>query len=47
MPGAWSRVEVEATVASYFRMLELELQGRTFNKSEYRRELLELLKNRT
>lgn len=47
MPSAWSREEVEATVADYFRMLELELAGQKYNKSEHRSRLLPLLNNRT
>jgi hypothetical protein len=43
----WSREEVEATVASYFRMLESGLRGESFNKSALRRELLPLLRGRT
>lgn len=31
--GGWSRVEVEACVADYFRMLTLELSGQRYNKS--------------
>ena len=43
----WSRFEVEATVASYFDMLELGLQGQPFNKTAFRRELLPMLDGRT
>jgi hypothetical protein len=42
----WSRFEVEATVAAYFRMLEAGLRGEPFNKTEHRRALLPLLANR-
>lgn len=45
--SAWSRIEVEATVASYFNMLELGLTGRAFSKTEHRRALLPLLNNRS
>lgn len=38
--------EVEATVASYFEMLAMELSGRPYSKTEYRRRLLPLLNNR-
>lgn len=43
----WSRAEVEATVAAYFAMLSLELQGIPYNKSQYRRDLKLLLQDRT
>jgi hypothetical protein len=43
----WSRLEVEATVASYFAMLRLELRGEACNKAEHRRRLLPLLAGRT
>lgn len=43
----WSRLEVEATVASYFEMLDLEVRGNAYNKSAYRRTLLTVLDNRT
>lgn len=39
MPADWSRAEVEATVANYLAMLELELQGIGYNKSDHRRRL--------
>jgi hypothetical protein len=47
MPAGWSRVEVEATVASYFAMLHEELSGKRYNKAEYRRKLAPLLDNRS
>jgi hypothetical protein len=47
MPQAWSREEVEATVADYFRMFELELAGQKYNKTEHRNRLLALLNDRT
>lgn len=47
MAGSWSIAEVEATVEDYFRMLCLELGGRKYNKSQHRRELIELLNNRS
>lgn len=47
MAGPWSRSEVEATVADYFRMFELELAGQRYNKTEHRNRLLPLLDNRT
>ncbi len=43
----WSRFEVEAIVADYFAMLEKELRGEAYNKTEYRRRLLPLLQERT
>jgi hypothetical protein len=43
----WSRVEVEATVADYFAMLQKELLGQTFSKTEHRLQLLKLLQNRS
>ena len=47
MPGGWSRNEVEATVADYFRMLQLELAGQKYNKTEHRSRLLPLLNGRS
>ena len=44
---AWSRLEVEATVAAYLDMLILELAGRPFNKTQRRRQLLPLLDERS
>ncbi|MDP1527067.1 MAG: DUF3883 domain-containing protein [Rhodocyclaceae bacterium] len=44
---AWSRLEVEATVADYFHMLMLELSGQSYNKSAHRKLLLQLLSGRT
>jgi hypothetical protein len=43
----WSREEVEATVAAYLAMLEQELRGLPFNKSEARRQLLPDLPGRS
>jgi hypothetical protein len=42
----WSREEVEACVADYFRMLTLELNGQRYNKTEHAEELLNLLDRR-
>ena len=42
----WSRLEVEACVADYLQMLELELNGQTFNKSERIRALMHKLDGR-
>lgn len=47
MPDDWSEQEVELTVADYFQMLQEELGGRPYNKSLYRRRLLQYLNNRT
>ncbi len=47
MPEGWSRAEVEATVADYFAMLDLELRGRPFVKKEHIRSLARLLNGRT
>jgi Domain of unknown function (DUF3883) len=43
----WSRVEVEATAAAYFRMLGLELAAQPYNKRAHNRALSELLVGRT
>jgi hypothetical protein len=43
----WSREEAEAIVATYLDMLELELQGVSYNKSEHRRRLTRLLAGRS
>jgi hypothetical protein len=43
----WSREEVEATVADYFEMLELELAGQAFNKRAHNRVLGKLLFSRS
>lgn len=43
----WSREEVEATVADYFRMLRLELAGQPYNKAAHNRALLALLNDRS
>ena len=32
MSGAWSRAEVEATVADYLHMLTMELTGQQYNR---------------
>lgn len=47
MPDDWSRAEVEATVAAYFQMLDQELHGVPYNKSDARRRLLETLNGRS
>lgn len=43
----WSLDEVEATVADYFEMLDLELSGSKYNKAQHRRALLPMLDNRS
>jgi hypothetical protein len=45
--AVWSRAEVEATVASYFAMLEAGLRGEDVNKTQYRKRLIPLLNGRT
>jgi len=47
MPDDWSREEVEATLTDYFSMLESELRGESYNKSEHNRLLRNLLRNRS
>jgi hypothetical protein len=47
MADDWSREEVEATVGDYFDMLGEQLRGQAYNKSEHRRRLGRLLKNRS
>src|SRR5438876_254596 len=43
----WSQAEVEATVASYFEMLDSEVRGQDYNKSAHRRLLAARLNRRT
>lgn len=45
--SAWTREEVEATVADYFVMLAAELSGKTYNKTDHRRCLIPLLRRRS
>jgi hypothetical protein len=47
VPESWSREEVEATVAAYLDMLDQELRGVPFNKSDARRQLGALLNGRS
>ncbi len=47
LPAAWSREEVEATVADYLDMLSAELQGQAYSKAAHRRQLLPLLQDRS
>lgn len=43
----WSREEAERTVHSYFEMLELQSQGRAYNKSEFNEQLRSHLTSRS
>jgi len=43
----WSRIEVEAVVADYFDMLDKELRGEAYNKTEHRRRVRAVLDRRT
>jgi Domain of unknown function (DUF3883) len=43
----WKRIEVEAIVADYLKMLSLELAGQTYSKAAHRRALLERLNARS
>lgn len=47
MAEDWTRVEVEATVADYFDMLDSEFRGIPYNKSAHRRDLATLLRSRS
>lgn len=47
MSGSWSREEVEATAAEYLHMLTMELTGQQYSKTDHRRKLIRLLKNRS
>jgi hypothetical protein len=47
VPDAWSAEEVAATVADYFVMLEHELRGEPYNKTEHNHRLRALLHNRS
>jgi hypothetical protein len=44
---AWSEIEVGAVVADYFAMFEKELRGESYNKTEHRRNLRRILKDRS
>ena len=44
---AWSDAEVAATVASYLEMLQREVSGQPYVKSQFRKTLLPLLSNRS
>ena len=47
MADDWSRFEVEATVDAYLQMLDEELRGTPYNKSDARRRLLKMLDGRS
>lgn len=47
MSDSWSDIEVELIVADYFSMLEKELGGIQINKTEHRKQILPLLKDRS
>ncbi len=47
MAREWTRIEVEATIADYFAMLQAELRGEPYNKTEHRRHLKRLLHDRS
>jgi hypothetical protein len=47
MSENWSTLEVELIIADYFSLLEKDLAGVKFNKSEYRKKLLPLLPKRS
>lgn len=47
MSNSWDREEVEAIVADYFDMLTLQLTGQQYNKTEHRRRLQKILKQRS
>jgi hypothetical protein len=43
----WGQEEVEATVADYFNMLDKELRGQDYNKTEHRRHLSAIINKRS
>ncbi|HMQ61049.1 MAG TPA: DUF3883 domain-containing protein [Flavilitoribacter sp.] len=45
--SAWSDIEVELIVADYFSMLSKELSGKSYKKSEHRKQLRPLLNSRS
>lgn len=47
MKTDWSKYEIEQILNDYFQMLSLEIAGRTYKKSEFRKTLLPKLKNRS
>jgi hypothetical protein len=47
MAKGWSTDEIEATVAAYFAMLQIELAGLSYNKSQHNEALRRVLQGRT
>lgn len=47
MAADWTNIEVEIIVADYFKMLQEELSGRPYNKTEFRSRIQPLLNNRS
>ena len=47
MLNAWSEVEIRAIVQDYFTMLQAEIKGIDYNKAAHRRQLTQLLNNRS
>ena len=43
----WSDIEVELIIEDYFQMLQKELTGQEYNKTEHRNRLIKLLNNRS
>ncbi len=43
----WTKEEVKLIVDDYFKMLQLELIGKDYNKSEHRKSLSPLLNERS
>jgi len=43
----WSDIEVELIIEDYFQMLQKELTGQDYNKTEHRNGLIKLLNNRS
>ena len=47
MSKDWTKQEVKIAIEFYFKMLTHELNGKKYNKSQFRRELKSILDNRT
>jgi hypothetical protein len=47
MSDSWSNTEVQLIIAEYFNMLSAELRGEPYSKTEHRRALRPLLRNRS
>lgn len=45
--NSWSELEVELIISNYFEMLSNELLNKAYSKTEFRRNLLPLLNNRS